>query len=107
MEYAGKFWGNAENGDLAKKIEKTKERKEKFEEEEIWKMIYHISKALKTLHERRVMHRDLKPANIVQTKDGKYKLADMNISKRVKEGELTKTAVGTPFYLSPEVFKNV
>jgi NIMA (never in mitosis gene a)-related kinase len=29
----------------------------------------------------------------------------MNISRRVKPGELIKTTIGTPYYLSPEVWR--
>ena len=79
MEYA-------ENGDLAKKIEQYKESDQQFDEQEIWRFVYEASKALKVLSEVGIIHRDLKPANIVICKDGKYKLADMNVSKRVRSG---------------------
>lgn len=105
MEYA-------EKGDLASKIEQHQQQQTRFREEEIWKVLYHVSKgesrhylALKTLHENRILHRDLKPANIVECAGEKYKLADLNISRRIQENELVSTMIGTPYYLSPEVWK--
>lgn len=46
---------------------------------------YHYA-ALKALHQSNIVHRDLKPANIVLAANGKYKLADLNISRKFKEG---------------------
>lgn len=39
-------------------------------------------------------------------KDGTAKLGDFNVSKLAKEG-LLKTQTGTPYYASPEVWKDV
>lgn len=39
------------------------------------------------------------------TKDGKVKLGDMNVSKVAKKG-LLYTQTGTPYYASPEVWKD-
>ncbi len=46
------------------------------------------------------MHRDLKCANVFCTKDGKYKLGDLNVSKVAKKG-MARTQTGTPYYTSP------
>ena len=50
------------------------------------------------------MHRDLKSANIFKTADG-YKLGDLNVSK-VVAGNLAYTQTGTPYYASPEVWRD-
>ena len=34
------------------------------------------------------------------------KLGDMNISKLLKRGALAHTQIGTPYYMSPEIFEN-
>ena len=51
------------------------------------------------------MHRDLKAANIFISSDGVYKLGDLNVSKVLKKG-LAYTQTGTPYYASPEVWKD-
>lgn len=50
------------------------------------------------------MHRDLKSANIFKSKVG-YKLGDLNVSK-VVSGQLAYTQTGTPYYASPEVWRD-
>ena len=50
------------------------------------------------------MHRDLKSANVFLHKDGTAQLGDLNVSKLAKLG-LNYTQTGTPYYASPEVWK--
>ena len=50
------------------------------------------------------MHRDLKSANVFLHKDGRAQLGDLNVSKIAKQG-LNYTQTGTPYYASPEVWK--
>jgi NIMA (never in mitosis gene a)-related kinase len=51
------------------------------------------------------MHRDLKCANIFLTKDGRLKLGDLNVSIITQMG-MAKTQTGTPYYCSPEIWKD-
>lgn len=44
-------------------------------------------------------------ANIFLTKDNQTKLGDLNVSKIMKR-EMSKTQTGTPYYASPEVWKD-
>ena len=60
---------------------------------------------LKALHDKNIIHRDIKCANVFLTKDGMVKLGDLNVSKIAKAGIL-KTQTGTPYYASPEVWKD-
>lgn len=54
----------------------------------------------------KILHRDLKCANIFISKDGRTaKLGDLNVSKVAKAG-LVNTQTGTPYYASPEVWKD-
>ena len=62
-------------------------------------------KGLKSLHELKILHRDMKSANIFLYKDGGAKLGDLNVSKVAKKG-LLYTQTGTPYYASPEVWKD-
>ena len=60
---------------------------------------------LKYLTKRRIMHRDIKPKNIMIDTGGYLKLLDFGCSRKIKF--FTKTIVGTPNYISPEVLKGV
>ena len=52
------------------------------------------------------MHRDLKSANVFLNKDGSAKLGDMNVSKLTDMKGLNYTQTGTPYYASPEVWRD-
>ncbi len=47
----------------------------------------------------------IQSANVFLTLDGKAKLGDLNVSKIAKKG-LNYTQTGTPYYASPEVWKD-
>jgi len=64
-----------------------------------------MTKALCVLHEMQIFHRDLKSANVFLNRDGTSKLGDLNVSKVAKKG-LLYTQTGTPYYASPEVWKD-
>ena len=76
-----------------------------MKEKHIWKIIIQIVKGLKSLHELKILHRDMKSANIFLYKDTTAKLGDLNVSKVAKKG-LLYTQTGTPYYASPEVWKD-
>jgi NIMA (never in mitosis gene a)-related kinase 1/4/5 len=60
---------------------------------------------LHALHKVKIVHRDIKCANVFLTKDGTVKLGDLNVSKIAKAG-IMQTQTGTPYYASPEVWKD-
>jgi NIMA (never in mitosis gene a)-related kinase 1/4/5 len=95
----------ADGGDMLQAIEKHKKARTKFTEREIWHYLVQIVRGLKALHELKIVHRDIKCANIFLTKDGVIKLGDLNVSKVAKAG-MMKTQTGTPYYASPEVWKD-
>lgn len=56
------------------------------------------------LHSKGILHRDLKSANVF-VHHGVHKLGDLNVSK-VNKGKLAYTQTGTPYYASPEVWRD-
>ena len=96
----------ADDGDLHSKIEKMKKEGGCFKEPIIWSYAIQMIEGLKALHDMKIMHRDLKSANIFLVKNKhQCKIGDMNVSKVIKEKALT-TQTGTPYYASPEVWKD-
>lgn len=61
---------------------------------------------LKALHDTNIMHRDIKSANVFLNKDKTVKLGDMNVSKLANNEGLNYTQTGTPYYASPEVWRD-
>eukprot|EP00873_Tetraselmis_striata_P046474 jgi/Tetstr1/466738/TSEL_011211.t1 len=62
---------------------------------------------LKHVHDRKILHRDLKSQNVFMSKGGVLKLGDFGVSKVLNSTHhLASTAVGTPYYLSPEICQN-
>eukprot|EP00292_Cryptomonas_paramecium_P009060 CAMPEP_0113693246 /NCGR_PEP_ID=MMETSP0038_2-20120614/19557_1 /TAXON_ID=2898 /ORGANISM="Cryptomonas paramecium" /LENGTH=257 /DNA_ID=CAMNT_0000615295 /DNA_START=175 /DNA_END=945 /DNA_ORIENTATION=+ /assembly_acc=CAM_ASM_000170 len=94
-----------EGGDLATVIEKRRMRY--FPEAEVLSWLIQIGLALQYMHDERILHRDLKTQNIFLTRSNFIKLGDFGIAK-VLEGtlEMAKTVIGTPYYMSPELFRN-
>lgn len=75
-----------------------------------WKETLHfgiqISKALEHAHSRGIVHRDIKPHNIMVLKNGSVKVADFGIARLMSQGNtLTKEALGSVHYISPEQAK--
>ena len=98
MEYA-------DSGDLYQKIVEHKKAAKFFEESDIWRIFIQLVKGLKALHDLKILHRDLKSANVFLQSDGSAKLGDLNVSKVARRG-LGYTQTGTPYYASPEVWKD-
>ena len=75
-----------------------------------WKETLHfaiqIAKALEHAHSRGIVHRDIKPHNVMVLKNGSVKVTDFGIARMMSKGNtLTKEALGSVHYLSPEQAK--
>ncbi|CAD8042830.1 unnamed protein product [Paramecium primaurelia] len=95
----------ADNGDLFQQIQKCAKTNTTMSENDILKITFQIASGLKALHDLKIFHRDLKSANVFLQSNGDVKLGDMNVSKVAKKG-LLYTQTGTPYYASPEVWKD-
>ena len=64
-----------------------------------------LARAIHAAHVQGIVHRDLKPANILLTADGRPKITDFGLAKRVGDDTdqtCSGTIVGTPDYMAPE-----
>lgn len=95
-----------DDGDLYQKIVRYQKAGKLIPEKTVWEIFIPIVKALQILHGKNILHRDLKSANIFLQKDAPAKLGDLNVSKVAKKG-LLYTQTGTPYYASPEVWKDL
>ena len=94
----------ADGGDLSGAISRRKKARRPFTESEVMNMFVQICLALKHVHSRKILHRDLKSQNIFLTKKGVVKLGDFGIAKVLDNtGDVARTQIGTPYYLSPEI----
>ncbi|XP_054708464.1 serine/threonine-protein kinase Nek4-like [Uloborus diversus] len=95
MEYA-------EGGDLHSAI--VRQKGIPFKEHTVISWFIQISLALQYIHFQNILHRDLKTQNIFLTLTNFIKIGDFGIARVLQDPtELATTAIGTPYYLSPEI----
>lgn len=96
----------AAGGTLDGRIAQQREAGEPFCSETILRWLAEMASALEHMHSHRVLHRDMKPANVLLSAEGEIKLADFGVSRLLgSQTSLAQTVLGTPFYMSPELFK--
>ncbi|KAF8472626.1 kinase-like domain-containing protein [Kalaharituber pfeilii] len=125
MEYCG-------GGDLAGLVVDVREKRAALSEDLIWSIFTQLVCALYRCHYgidpphldeqppntynkappphmrgKTVIHRDLKPENVFLDENNSVKLGDFGLSKMLaSEQQLAMTYVGTPLYMSPELFSD-
>lgn len=80
-------------------------KRKHLSEKEALSFFQQIIHGFKSLFINKVLHRDLKPANIL-LHNGVLKIADFGFCKPLEDQfDLTKTMVGSPIYMAPEILK--
>lgn len=94
-----------DGGDLQGRI--TDAKSHLIKEDQIMHWFVQIALGIHYMHENKVLHRDIKAQNIFLLGNGRLVLGDLGISK-VLDGtvQFASTQIGTPYYMSPELFKN-
>jgi serine/threonine protein kinase len=69
------------------------------------KWVGQLFEALEFIHNKNIIHRDIKTKNIVLDGENNLILVDFGFVKEIDE-KGTKSYLGTPNYLAPEIFKD-
>mmetsp|Transcript_14636 Transcript_14636/g.25721 ORF Transcript_14636/g.25721 Transcript_14636/m.25721 type:complete len:806 (-) Transcript_14636:19-2436(-) len=97
-----------DGGDLSERLKQNGKRL--FKEDQILHWFVQLALGLHFMHdmnEKCVLHRDLKTQNIFLLGNGRLVIGDLGISKVLDETtDFTKTTIGTPYYMSPELYKS-
>ena len=96
-----------EGGDLSHFLSTRAQQHNPLPESEI---LYHFVQLVLAIHymhdHKHIIHRDLKTQNVF-IKNGLLQLGDLGISKALTSPtDFASTCIGTPYYMSPELFKN-
>ncbi len=92
---------------MAAAVEKRRSAGASLTEGEILHWFVQAALALKHIHGLHILHRDIKTSNVFLTGGNCVKLGDFGISKVLQSTlESALTVVGTPYYMSPEVYES-
>eukprot|EP00441_Pelagodinium_beii_P004112 CAMPEP_0197679866 /NCGR_PEP_ID=MMETSP1338-20131121/92365_1 /TAXON_ID=43686 ORGANISM="Pelagodinium beii, Strain RCC1491" /NCGR_SAMPLE_ID=MMETSP1338 /ASSEMBLY_ACC=CAM_ASM_000754 /LENGTH=482 /DNA_ID=CAMNT_0043260969 /DNA_START=31 /DNA_END=1476 /DNA_ORIENTATION=- len=72
-------------------------------EPEACRFFHQIIAGLEKVHAMNIVHRDLKPENLLLDEHKNIKIVDFGLSNVFRDGQLLKTACGSPCYAAPEM----
>ncbi|CAD8125703.1 unnamed protein product [Paramecium sonneborni] len=78
-------------------------RNQRLNEKESAEYLMQILSGVQYMHDNYVMHRDLKPENLLLDENNNIKIVDFGLSNQFQDGQLLKTACGSPCYAAPEM----
>lgn len=91
-------------GTLFDKLRERKKAGTALSEHTIWSYFLQLCMGLHHIHSKGVLHRDMKSENVFFSGDARVRIGDLGVAKLLESAEdLTRTFVGTPYYLSPEL----
>lgn len=72
----------------------------------IMKLLWQVAYGLADIHSASIIHRDIKPNNILIDENGVVKILDFGLARNEGDDALTKSIIGTPGYMAPELFRS-
>ncbi|GKT27439.1 hypothetical protein ADUPG1_013835 [Aduncisulcus paluster] len=114
-------------GDLSDAIRIARKTGKYFSENAIWSIAIQMLLGLNALHQKNILHRDIKAANVfldspesspaqgsafshqhtlLSKGNLNVKLGDLGVARVLKnKQQMAKTSIGTPYYVSPEIWR--
>ncbi|GMP56734.1 hypothetical protein CsSME_00021109 [Camellia sinensis var. sinensis] len=95
-------------GDLMSLLKQDKQ----LPEDSIHDLACDLVRALQFLHSKGIIYCDLKPSNILLDENGRTKLCDFGLARKLNDisktpsSSLPQAKRGTPFYMAPELFQD-
>lgn len=86
-------------------MEKLLKKYEAYLRQNLLGLLYETCLGLKYAHEKGILHRDLKPSNLMVTKDGRVKIMDFGLAKKLSDPNHTQQVWGTPAFMAPELIQ--
>lgn len=75
----------------------------RIEEKEACRLFQQMVSGVDYIHRLNIVHRDLKPENLLLDSAKNIKIVDFGLSNRYRQGEVLRTACGSPCYAAPEM----